>query len=426
MPTNETAEQVFNGGRPIVVVGAGMAGLSCALHLHEAGLPVQVFESSDGVGGRVRTDLVDGFRLDRGFQVYLDAYVETGKLLNLEALDLRKFEPGALVYKDGKLYRLMDVFRRPGAIFESLKAPIGSFSDKVRVGLMRTKILSSSLEKIANRRDRTTETYLRECGFSDSMIDVFFRSFYGGIFLERELRTSSRMFEFTFKMFGRGSATLPAKGIGEIPKQLASRLPAGCVQLDQMVTNVGAKQVTLGSGEQISAAHVVIATDTSCAQRLVPSAHLPKPKWRSVTNLYFAAERSPINEAIICLNGGDGGIVNNVCVLTDASEAYSGDGRALLSVSVLGLHTDDGLTAKVQAELVGWFGSDVEGWAHLRTDRIKKALPEQPPSDPPKDQFLHHSGVYFCGDHCTSASIEGAVISGKRVAAAILSANAGA
>ena len=406
---------------PVVIVGAGMAGLSCALHLHEAGLSVRVFESSDGVGGRVRTDVVDGFRLDRGFQVYLDAYEETGKLLDLEALDLRKFEPGALVYKDGKLHRLMDVFRRPGAIFASLKAPIGSFLDKARVGWMRMKILNSSLEEIASRPDRSTEIYLRESGFSESMIDSFFRSFYGGIFLERELRTSSRMFEFTFKMFGRGSATLPSKGMGEIPKQLAARLPQGCVQLETAVVNVGADYATLDTSERIGATQVVMATDASCAQRLVPSARLPEPKWRSVTNLYFAAECSPIDEAIICLNGGDGGIVNNVCVLTDASPDYSEDGRALLSVSVLGLQDGTELVADAQAELAGWFGSDVESWTHLRTDRIKKALPEQPPISHAKGEFLHQAGVYFCGDHCTSASIEGAVISGKRVAEAILS-----
>ena len=113
--------------KPVLIVGAGMAGLSCAVHLHRAGIAVKVFEASDGVGGRVRTDIVDGFRLDRGFQVYLDAYEETGKLLDLPALDLQAFEPGALVYRGGKLHRLMDVFRRPGSALESLKAPVGSF-----------------------------------------------------------------------------------------------------------------------------------------------------------------------------------------------------------------------------------------------------------------------------------------------------------
>lgn len=411
---------VANHSNPVLIVGAGMAGLSCAVQLHRAGIPVQVFEASDGVGGRVRTDIVNGFRLDRGFQVYLDAYEETGKLLDLAALDLRRFEPGALVYTGDGLHRLMDVFRRPGSALASLNAPVGSFFDKVRVGWMRTRILNSSLSDIASRPDCTTENYLRKRGFSERMIDSFFRSFYGGIFLERELQTSSRMFEFTFKMFGRGCATLPAKGMGEIPKQLVNCLPSGTVRLEAKVVTIGTDYISLDTGERIDGAAVVVATDASCAKRLIPSVRLPEPKWRSVTNLYFAAEQSPIEEAIICLNGSGQGRINNVCVLTDAATDYSQDGRALLSVSVLGLPDQSELVSEVQAELAEWFGSRAERWQHLRTDRIKKALPEQPPGVAEGGGFIHQDGVYLCGDHCTSASIEGAVISGKHVAVALI------
>ncbi|MEM1223830.1 MAG: NAD(P)/FAD-dependent oxidoreductase, partial [Verrucomicrobiota bacterium] len=289
--------------QPVIIIGAGMAGLSAAVHLHRSGIPVLVLEASDGVGGRVRTDLVNGFRLDRGFQVYLDAYPETGALLDLEKLDLRSFEPGALVYKNGKLHRLMDVFRRPGSAFESIRAPVGSLPDKLRTGWLRTRILNSSLHEIDQRPDRSTEVYLKESGFSDSMIDTFFRSFYGGIFLERELQTSSRMFEFTFKMFGKGSATLPAKGMGEIPKQLLAQLPKDCLRLNTTVIRVKRNRAILSSGEEISGSALVIATDATVARRLLPEVEWPEPKWRSVTNLYYAADQSPANEPIICLNG---------------------------------------------------------------------------------------------------------------------------
>ena len=241
--------------QPVLIVGAGMAGLACALQLHRAGRAVRVFEASDGVGGRVRTDVHDGFLLDRGFQVFLDTYPQTRKLLDLEALDLKAFEPGALIYRGGRLHRLMDVFRRPASAWSSLTAPVGSLSDKLRVGWLRMKLLNSSFEAIAAREDRTTESYLREFGFSETIIDRFFRAFYGGIFLERELRTSSRMFEFTFKLFGRGSATVPANGMGEIPKQLASRLPHGTIQLNQAVKTVGIDSITLESGERIQGCH---------------------------------------------------------------------------------------------------------------------------------------------------------------------------
>ena len=406
---------------PVIIVGAGMAGLSCAVHLQTAGLNLRLIESGDSVGGRVRTDVVDGFLLDRGFQVYLDAYPETGDLLDLNTLDLRKFEPGAMVFNGKRLVRLMDVFRRPASVWSSATAPIGGLNDKLRVGLMRAQILGSTLEQIVDREDRSTESYLRSRGFSEAMIDGFFRAFYGGIFLESELRTSSRMFEFTFKMFGQGSATLPAKGMGEIPKQLAARLPFDSITLNQKVVVVDSHSVTLMSGEQIHGSAVVLATDAAGVGVFLPELKDRMPEWRSVTNLYFYAPSSPINESIICLNGSGEGVVNNVCALTDVSPDYSPDERALISVSVLGLHPEEGLPTKVQKELMGWFGECVAKWCHLRTDLIPEALPEQSPkAQKDKVGYIHQKGIYVCGDHAISASIEGAVISGKRAAEAII------
>ena len=398
-----------------------MAGLACAVQLHRAGQEVRIFEASDAVGGRVRTDIVDGFLLDRGFQVYLDRYPETGKLLDLEALDLKAFEPGALIYRDGRLHRLMDVFRRPANAWSSVTAPVGSLADKLRVGLMRMKILNSSFEAIAVREDRSTATYLRDCGFSEAIIDRFFRSFYGGIFLERALRTSSRMFEFTFKLFGQGSATVPAQGMGEIPKQLAALLPDGSIQLNQAVQAVGIDSITLESGERIQGCATVVATDGSAAHALLPELEGPAPEWRSVTTLYFAADRSPIREAIICLNGSGSGTVNNVCVISDAAPCYAPEGQSLLSVSVLGLVEADDLVEQVRSELLEWFGPEVSSWRHLRTDHIRRGLPEQLPNCSAPNS-IHQAGVWVCGDHLSSASIEGAVVSGKQTAAAILAA----
>lgn len=408
--------------QPVLIIGAGMAGLACAVQLHRAGQAVRIFEASDGVGGRVRTDIVDGFLLDRGFQVYLDAYPQTGSLLDIEALELKAFEPGALIYQDGRLHRLMDAFRRPSSLWNSFTAPVGSVADKLRVAWLRNKLSNTSFDAIAAHEERTTESYLRDFGFSKTIIDRFFRSFYGGIFLERELRTSSRMFEFTFKLFSHGSATVPAKGMGEIPKQLASRLPPGTIQLNQAVQSVERDAITLCNGERIGGSATVVATDGTAAHALLPSLQRTTPDWRSVTNLYFAAERSPTRgEAILCLNGAGAGLVNNVCVLSDAAPSYAPAGQSLLSVSVLGLPDEHGLIEQVRAELGAWFGADVATWRHLRTDRIRRGLPHQLPHiDAP--MTANEAGVWFCGDYLSSASIEGAVCSGQQTAAAILAA----
>ena len=385
-----------------------------------------IVEANDDVGGRVRTDVVEGFRLDRGFQVYLDAYPEAGDFLDLPRLGLRPFKPGALVYLDGRLHRVMDVFRDPRHLLASALAPVGSLADKLRVAALKWRISRSTLGDIAAREDLTTEAYLRRAGFSRRMIDVFFRSFYGGIFLERDLRTSSRMFEFTFQMFSRGSATLPAQGMQEIPRQLASRLPADAIRRGARVTEVHRGKITLASGGSLGGDAVVVAADATTAALLIPGLATQEPDWRGVTGLYFAAGKSPLREAIIALNGTGRGLVNNVCVLSDVAPGYAPPGQALISISVLGTPAISDLETQVIAELEGWFGPQVSGWRHLRTDRIERALPEQPPVPGPRGPcFREIDGIFVCGDHLTSASIEGAIISGLRTADALLSESAG-
>lgn len=406
------------GMEPIVIVGAGLAGLSCAVPLHQNGREVLLLEASSRVGGRVQTDAVEGFLLDRGFQVYLDAYPEAGKMLDLAALDLRAFEPGALVFNGSKLCRVMDVFRRPKELMSSALAPIGTIFDKLRVAVLRQKVLDLEKSEIFKRGDQPTESYLRDSGFSAKMIDTFFRSFYGGIFLERELKTSSRMFEFTFKMFSEGSATVPAKGMGEIPKQLAAHLPETAILLKSRVSAVSADYVILENGEKIDASQVVVATNAAAAARLVEGFGVFEPNWRAVTNLYFEADTSPLDRVIIALNGTQSGIVNNVAVMSDLAPDYAPDGKALISVSVLGENRESNLPLVVQQELKEWFGEKVTTWKHLRTDLIKEALPTQEETNP--IGFREIGGVFVCGDHAISASIEGAISSGKSTAEAIL------
>lgn len=403
----------------VVVIGAGLAGLSCAVRLQERGVPVQLLEASDRVGGRVRTDEVDGFLLDRGFQVYLDAYRQAGRLLDLDALDLRRFEPGAYVWKGGKLRTVMDVFRRPGSLVSSAIAPVGSLCDKLRVALLRHRLLGKSTDAIWQEPEQSTQDYLRDFGFSAAMIDDFFRGFYGGIFLEDRLATSSRIFEFTFRMFSRGYATLPALGMQAIPEQLAARLPQHAIRLGCRVEGLQGTTVLLEGGDRLEASRVVVATDGARARQLVPEAVAEEPQWNSVSCVYFAARRPPVSKPLIVLRGDRRGLVNNLSVPSVVAPQYAPPGQSLVSVSVLGDHRGTGdLAGKVSLELVDWFGQEVRAWRHLRTEHILRALPVNPPGNraaPPAQGLVH-----LCGDHRTSGSIEGAIQSGLRVGAEIL------
>ncbi|MGK0187135.1 MAG: protoporphyrinogen oxidase [Verrucomicrobiales bacterium] len=231
------------------------------------------------------------------------------------------------------------------------------------------------------------------------------------------------MFEYTFKMFSKGSATVPARGMGEIPRQIAQRLPEDSIRLGTRVSKVDRDGVMLGDGQRIEADAVVVATDGENASKLIPESGSPAPSWRSTVTLYFSAPKSPLNEPIIALRGSSDGIVNNVSVPSDLSPHYAPGGKALVSVSVLGNPAEPQLVDRVQRELTTWFGCEVDQWEHLASYRIRKALPEQLPSQrPPRAPFRIYHGIYVCGDHCSTASIEGAVSSGLSVADAILAA----
>ena len=417
----------------VVIVGAGLAGLCCARELTRHGQSCLIVEATDRVGGRVRTNIVDGFRIDRGFQVLLTSYPEARAVLDLDALQLHEFLPGALVRYGGKFHELTDPWRRPLAALKSLGSPIGTLADKLRVADFRGKVLRGPLGECFEAPETSALADLREAGFTPAMIERFFRPFLGGIFLDPQLETSNRMLRFVFRMFSQGPATLPAQGMEAIPRQLADRLPPGTVRLQAPVASLRADGVTLASGELIPARSVVVATEGPAAARLLatlPSAPHPGPhhdevatSGQGVTCLSFAAARGPVQQPILVLNGEGTGPINNLCVPTAVAPSYGPGDRSLVSVTVLGVgHEPTRLEHDVREQLVAWYGSAPREWRLLQVDRIPYALPRQaPPALAVAERSVRWlSGVYLCGDHRDTASIQGAMVSGRRAAEALL------
>lgn len=411
---------------PIVIIGAGMAGLTCASYLHQQGREVLLLEAENVPGGRVRTDLVAGFRLDRGFQILLPAYPETRRLLNYEALDLRYFRSGAAIRHNGPSggdwMKLVNPFSEPLMVVQTVLSPFGTLADKLRIANLMRHVASLSTTELFSQPATTTLTYLRERGFSEQIIDRFFRPFFGGVFLEDALTTSSNFFQFCFKNFFLGGAAVPALGIGEIPRQLASRLPAGSLRLNTPVDRVTGKTVHLTSGETISAEAVVLAVDAQAAAFLLGEP-LPTPiRFNHTTCTYFtapAADRPASLRAdkLLALNPDRASAVHNLAIMSDVAPAYAPDGQLLISVSTQGLtEVDaDALAAQVRAELTGWYGESVQGWRHLHTDHLPEALPTYGPNARHRPLRLA-DGLFQCGDQTAYPSLNAAMQTGRQVA----------
>jgi len=391
---------------------------------------VRLLEATDRVGGRVRTEQCDGFQIDHGFQVLLTAYPACRQLLDYDALRLRAFEPGALIRLPGRWGRLSDPWRRPRHLWATAVSPVGSLADKARIVRLRRAASRGTLPELFARPQRSTLEHLRAFGFSEGMIDRFFRPFLGGIFLERDLQTSSRMFEFVFRMFSAGAAALPAEGMAAIPRQLAARLPAGTVQLQETVETIDGTHVTTTAGQRYQAGNLVIATEAPAAARLLGAPDLDC-RWQATHAFSFAAPVSPSDEPILMLDGTGQGPINHLAVVSRVAPSYAPEGRALISANVVGACEDpQDLLPAVRAQLREWFGVAVDRWDFLQVTSVPFALPEQTverleavgPAGGQAWPAAGHDHLWVCGDHRETSSIQGAMQSGLEVAEALLSA----
>ena len=426
----------------IVVVGAGLAGLTCAKVLAEAGHEVRVIEAADHVGGRVYTDSsADGFLLDRGFQTLFTAYPAARRQLDYAALKLRKFTPGAVLIRDGKWHEAGDPLSSLSLLLPTLANPLLTFGDKRHTLALRRYARRRSINDIfygklkGGRKDRATDRStldeLRRRHFSDSgFIDNFARPFFGGIFLDRSLDTSARLLLFLFKMLASGDIVVPEEGIGAISAQLAAALPAGSIRLETRVEGIveadgRAVGVTLTGGEEMQGDAVVIATDAPAAHRLLGRELPAEPV--AITCVYFGSTESLYSGARLLLNANPDAYVNNAVQISNISPLYAPRGQHLLSLTVLGdpAESDAEVTRRCREEIAPWFpGKDLSKLRHLATYRIRFAQFRQPPGIYEKlpGNVTPIEGLFLAGEYTTSSSIQGAMHSGEHAARAVFDA----
>jgi phytoene dehydrogenase-like protein len=412
----------------VVVVGAGLAGLTCAKVLVEQGHEIAVFEASDGVGGRVQTDVLDGFLLDRGFQVYFAAYPVSKRHLDHGALDLKPFDPGAIIQRGGSRSVLSDPLRDPKSLVPSLFSEAATFPDKLRtLKLAAGSVLegAESAGRLDGEGDVSALSYLRDQGFSKGFIDNFFRPFYGGIFLDPSLSTSARVLRFAFKMLSTGNTAVPARGIGEIPKQLAARLPLDAVRTSSPVSSLIRDEsrvagVEAAGGEQEADA-VVVATDAPTAGQLA-GAVAPEESVGQVC-VYYATDGLGSGKKIL-LNAEDGGFVNNAVEVSNVAPAYAPRGQNLLSVVALGGFDlpDEEIYRRGVEDISRWYPeADLKPLAIYRTPYaqfsqppgIHERLPENRTKTP---------GLFLAGEYTEDSSINGSMLSGEKAAKEVMRA----
>ncbi len=355
----------------VYIVGAGISGLIAAKNLEAQGIAPVILEATDRPGGRVKTDIVDGFQLDRGFQVLLSDYPAAQKYLDYGALDLQAFASGACVFVEGKQHFFGDPLRNPSLLFSTLFSGIGTLWDKLRIFQLNLKLRNKSVQEIFAAPEITTKEYLKDVGFSDGMIAGFFQPFFTGIFLETELHTSSRMFEFVFKLFGEGLALLPKAGIEAIAQQLTKQLTRTTFRFNTKVAAVHDTEIWLENGEKLASDYTIIAT---AAKELLPQVPQPALEWKSCQTLYFTAPTRLYDQPFIGLLTKENRLINNIFYHTSLPMQQQGKGE-LLSVTVVEEHdlSQEALVAHVVQELQQ--ECNINDVSFLKLYTIPKGLP---------------------------------------------------
>jgi protoporphyrinogen oxidase len=402
----------------IHIIGAGISGLIAAQILENHGYHPTIIEASSTVGGRVKSDIVNGYILDHGFQVLLTSYPAAKKYLNYEALDLQKLLPGATLFKNGKAQTIGDPLRSLSLLFPTLLSNVGTLADKIKILKLNTLLKKKKNTLIFQTEEKTTLQYLKDFGFSDEIITDFFKPFFSGIFLETELETSSRMFEFVYKMFGNGLAVIPKEGMQAIPNQLKSNLINTHFKFNSPVKEVKDRQIILEDKSILESNITIIATDASA---LISNLKNQGTDWKSCDTLYFETKKSVINKPLIGLISDENMLVNNIFYHTSVA-TLNKTKKELLSVTVVKRHqlNEKDLIDKVVEELHSNCGiSDI---SFLKRYQIKKALPKLTnlQYEISSTETKLKSSIFLAGDQLLNASLNAAMIAGERAAMGVI------
>jgi phytoene dehydrogenase-like protein len=405
----------------VVVVGAGLAGLACARELTSSGLDVRVLEAGDAVGGRVRTDHVDGYTLDRGFQVLNTGYPELRRVVDLDALDLREFDAEVGVRVDGRRVTLGNPLQKPSTLSAALGLPVGGVRGKTALGVYAGLCATLPSDRLRARDDVSAAEAWHAAGIPATLVDGLLRPFFAGVLLEEDLSTSRRFTDLMFRMFARGRSTVPAQGMAALPTYLAGLLPDGTVQVSTSVDRLTSSRVDTADGS-VAARAVVVATDAWTAARLVRD--LPqRPVARGVTTVYHATPLFPEATGMLLLDGDDSPVANSI-VISCAAPEYAPAGQALVSTSMVhGSVPADPDGPDVRRALARLHGTDTTSWELVATYDLPHALPGMPAPHPmrrPVRVDAQGGTVYVAGDHRDTSSIQGALVSGRRAATAVL------